>query len=751
MRKLLLILTLAVAFSIPTSGRAAQFPNSLWLGTDNTNNLPVLNVDRTGAELRRVEATEATGIAIDVIANRIYFGVSTGGFITGRDLNDPATPLVTLQPGTAFGEDLAFDGTSLWQVEHNAEVIQKIDPTTGNVTFSFPLESGFVPLGLAWDGSNFWVSEFAPNGRVVQYTPAGVATGNQFTAPLDGKTAGGLAFDSTDSTLWIGTGGAVVHVTTDGTVLGSFLTPDNRFVDGLEFQPAPPECTGTLCMVTDKGLFLAVTGATAATGTADNGIPLPLPDLGAVQGPVTIGDVTLRGPQLFVGAGGNPQVVNQDWTQLLPGPDIALAGPGAAKRLKLEFAQPVYALGIDVVEPQAGPNVGPRFSEATFTVDLKRGKQLVQTVEFNPANDVAAFFGVYTAVPFDTMTFTAHAFGAKILGIPLTSVTSIFSRLFPDIVVVDKQAGTLQKGALFRVEADGSRSILTDFGDSSQGPLGLAPSGAAMEATGNILVIDGFVGTNNKGALFRVNPITQIRTILSDFGNPGQGVLGYRPVGVAVEANSGILVVDPVTALLSRVNPQTGARTIVSNFGRGLNQGLSLTGGVAVEADGRILVADSESGTNHHGALFRVHPGFRTLLSDFGKPSAPGEPVVVPVGVAVEANGNILVVGPREGLDNNYGVLFRIDPQTGVRTIVSDFGDITKGFRGRSPVGVAVEATGNILVVDESAEGELLGSSVGTLFRIDPVSGFRTQLSFFKDPRQGPLGEDPLGVAVRKR
>lgn len=235
MHKLLLTLTLAVALGLPYAAWAGQFHNSLWLGTDNTNSRPVLNTDRAGNELRRVDTTEATGIAIDVAANRIYFGVGTGGQITGRDLNDPATPLVTLNPGTAFGEDLAFDGTSLWQVEHNAEVIQKIDPSTGNVTFSFGLESGFVPLGLAWDGSNFWVSEFANDGRVVQYTPAGVATGNQFNAPLGGKMAGGLAFDTTDNTLWIGTAEEVVHVKTDGTFLGSFAAP-GRFVDGLEFQ-----------------------------------------------------------------------------------------------------------------------------------------------------------------------------------------------------------------------------------------------------------------------------------------------------------------------------------------------------------------------------------------------------------------------------------------------------------------------------------------------------------------------------------
>jgi hypothetical protein len=35
-----------------------------------------LHTDLAGNELRRVDTTEVTGIAIDLAANRIYFGVS---------------------------------------------------------------------------------------------------------------------------------------------------------------------------------------------------------------------------------------------------------------------------------------------------------------------------------------------------------------------------------------------------------------------------------------------------------------------------------------------------------------------------------------------------------------------------------------------------------------------------------------------------------------------------------------------------
>ena len=45
-----------------------------------------------------------------------------------------------------------------------------------------------------------------------------------------------------------------------------------------------------------------------------------------------------------------------------------------------------------------------------------------------------------------------------------------------------------------------------------------------IPAVGDILVVDQLGGTNNFGALVLVNPVTGERSILSDFGNPAQGV-----------------------------------------------------------------------------------------------------------------------------------------------------------------------------------------------------------------------------------
>lgn len=230
MRKLLMSVLLSLVLGLPYA-RA----NSLWLGTDNTNSRPVLNTTLAGVEIGRVNLTEATGIAIDLANNLIYFGTSAGQ-ITGRNLNAPATTVSTINPATVFGEDMAFDGTFLWRVDISAQLVLKINPSNGNIVFSF--DPGFTPLGLAWDGANLWVSQFTANGLVKQFTPLGAATGNQFITPLGGNTAGGLAFDTSNGTLWLGAFSTVYHLTTTGTLLGSFAVPvpDGRFVDGLEFQ-----------------------------------------------------------------------------------------------------------------------------------------------------------------------------------------------------------------------------------------------------------------------------------------------------------------------------------------------------------------------------------------------------------------------------------------------------------------------------------------------------------------------------------
>ena len=91
-------------------------------------------------------------------------------------------------------------------------------------------------------------------------------------------------------------------------------------------------------------------------------------------------------------------------------------------------------------------------------------------------------------------------------------------------------------------------------------------------------VIDPSAGTGGNGALFRVDPVSGARTVLSDFGaGPNQA---ENPSGIAVESNGQILVIDPSAGTgghgaLFRVDRVSGARTVLSDFGAGANQGVT--------------------------------------------------------------------------------------------------------------------------------------------------------------------------------
>src|SRR5262245_58692624 len=142
-----------------------------------------------------------------------------------------------------------------------------------------------------------------------------------------------------------------------------------------------------------------------------------------------------------------------------------------------------------------------------------------------------------------------------------------------DLLVIDQHAGTTQLGALFTVDPDtGSRTILSDFGNPIQGPPGQNPNGLILDGSSALLVIDPDAGTGLAGALFTVDAVTGSRTILSDFGDATQGPSGENPVGLALDVTGTILVADQSAGTnhqgaLFTVDPATGSRTILSDFG----------------------------------------------------------------------------------------------------------------------------------------------------------------------------------------
>jgi len=93
--------------------------------------------------------------------------------------------------------------------------------------------------------------------------------------------------------------------------------------------------------------------------------------------------------------------------------------------------------------------------------------------------------------------------------------------------------------------------------------------------------------------------------------------------------------------------------------------------GLAVEADGRLVVV--EGFTNLAGGPRRVvrvdpHTGDRTVVAN--DTTGHGPPLVFPESIAVERDGHLVVV---DGFARFAGLraVVRVDPHTGDRTIVS--------------------------------------------------------------------------------
>lgn len=154
-----------------------------------------------------------------------------------------------------------------------------------------------------------------------------------------------------------------------------------------------------------------------------------------------------------------------------------------------------------------------------------------------------------------------------------------------------------------------------------------------------------------------------------------------------------------------------------------------------VDVDGSLIVADRgtdpASLTTADGAIYRVDPGTGMLTATL----ASGAPLVNPSGLALEASGDVIVVDPDAVVNGSNGQVFRWRRVTGTLVPLS-------GCRNfNNPVRAVIEGGGDILVVDSNAVGS------GAVFRLDAATGGCVTLL------HGAKGEShglvkPFGIAL---
>lgn len=234
-----------------------------------------------------------------------------------------------------------------------------------------------------------------------------------------------------------------------------------------------------------------------------------------------------------------------------------------------------------------------------------------------------------------------------------------------------------------------SFSFTTSDGLLTSAPATFTVAIRPVLAPGNIIVSNGKINGVTT-ALVLLDPLNSQQAVISS----GDKFTDLN--GVAVEADGSILVIDSANGLL-RVNPDDGSQSVVSTgpFGKAI--------GVAVEADGNILVGSMLG-------LLRIDPISGATLTTFS-----GNNLDFPAGVTVAPDGQIFVtdVGAFAGKPSQ---IIKIDPLSGAQQV------ITTGNLLAVPADLVLDSDGMIFVAD---------GPMGTnnVIQVNPTSGEQTLVS----------------------
>lgn len=185
-------------------------------------------------------------------------------------------------------------------------------------------------------------------------------------------------------------------------------------------------------------------------------------------------------------------------------------------------------------------------------------------------------------------------------------------------------------------------------------------------------------------------------------------VIAARAIAASPFQTGDILYTDSFGAVF-RLNAATGERTTLASGGK-----LARPYGIALEANGDVLVSDTGA-----QAIIRIKSptGSQTVV-------AAGARLGVPYGIAVDAKGNILVA--------NGESILRLNPVAGQPVVVSAGGRF--GGSSGHPLAVAVAENGDLIVASAGSPSEIL--------RVNPRNGVQALLS------QGPYLKNPQAIAV---
>ncbi len=284
------------------------------------------------------------------------------------------------------------------------------------------------------------------------------------------------------------------------------------------------------------------------------------------------------------------------------------------------------------------------------------------------------------------------------------------------------QGGKHNKGVLF--EFDLETDLFTKKLDFNGSENGATPWGSLMQATdGDLYGMTTYGGTSNNGIIFKYEPVADTLVKLLDLSNS----TGSYPLGNLLQVGDNKLYGmtsgggSHFNGVIFEYDLTTGTFTKKVDF-NGSNG--SFPNGSLTEGDnGKLYGMTKEGGAGNMGVLFEYDPesGILSKKVDFdGK-----EKGRYPVGTLLaDTNGLFYGTAPWGGKEDE-GVFFSYDPSNGIIAKQFDFND---ALDGKYPESGFIQSAGGDLFGITSKGGD---SGNGVIFELDPFSGVFTKIFDF--------------------